>query len=87
MRADSDDNESAAHAGGKGEEMAVGARVRVHPGTAAESMGVIVEDFGELCGLDVHVGANQIANRARRWAVASEDGTLAFVDSDQITAD
>jgi hypothetical protein len=38
-------------------------------------------------GLDVRVGANQIANPARRWAVALDDGTLVFADCDQITGD
>jgi hypothetical protein len=87
MRAASDDDESTPDAGGEDTQVAVGARVRVHSGTDTESLGVIVEDFGEMHGLDVRVGANQIANAARRWAVALDDGTLVFVDSDQITAD
>jgi hypothetical protein len=32
--------------------LAVDMRVRVYPGTDAESPGVIVEDFGELAGPD-----------------------------------
>jgi hypothetical protein len=87
MGAASDDAESIPDGGDKDTQLAVGARVRVHPGTDTESLGVIIEDFGEMYGLDVRVGANQIANAARRWAVALDDGTLVFVNSDQISAD
>jgi hypothetical protein len=33
------------------------------------------------------VGRNQIANLPRRWAVALDDDTLVFMNSDQIAAD
>lgn len=87
MGATSDDAENTPDAGDQDTQFAVGARVRVHPGTDTESLGVILEDFGETSGLEVRVGANQIANAARRWAVALDDGTLVFVNSDEITAD
>jgi hypothetical protein len=68
-------------------QVPLGARVRVHPGTDAESLGVIIDDFGEFPDLDLCIGENQIANPPRRWAVALDDGTLVFVNSDQITTD
>jgi hypothetical protein len=68
-------------------QQAVGARVWVHPETDAASLGVIVEDFGEISCLGVHIGTKQIAKPARRWAVVLDDGTLVFVDSHQINTD
>ncbi len=35
------------HSSGTGGQFAVNMRVRVYPGTDAESRGVVVEDFGE----------------------------------------
>jgi hypothetical protein len=64
--------------------LAVNDRVRVHPGTEAESRGVIVEDFGEMVAQAVDIGDNHFADPARRWAVVLESGTLVFVDSDQL---
>ena len=78
--------QSTANAGGEDAQVSVGAGVRVHPGSDVECRGVIVEDFGETAGLEVRIGADQIAKPARRWAVALDDGGLAFLDSDQITA-
>lgn len=85
MRAASGDGESMAGAGDADAHVAPGARVRVHPGTDAESLGVIIEDFGEMHELDRRVGDNQMANSPRRWAVVLDDDTLVFVHSDQIT--
>ncbi len=59
-------------------------RVRVNPGTDAESRGVIVEDFGEMMAQAVDIGANHFADPARRWAVVLDAGTLVFVDTDQL---
>lgn len=87
MQAASDDDEITSGAGDADAQVTLGARVRVHPGTDTESAGVIVEDFGDMSGLGAAVGANQIAKLPRRWAVALDDGTLVFVDSDQITTD
>ena len=84
MQADSNDDESN-HA--EAVQVAVGARVRVYPGTDAESFGVVVEDFGDISGVDLRVGADQITAAPRRWAVVLDDGSLAFANSDQITAD
>ena len=59
--------------------------VVVFPGTNQQQGGVIVEDFGESAGYAVEIGANRIAGAARRWAVKLNDGTLVFVDSEQIS--
>lgn len=64
--------------------VAVDTRVRVYPGTDAECLGVVVDDFGEIAGHAVDIGTNHIADPARRWAVRLDTGTLVFVDSDHI---
>ncbi len=64
-------------------QLAVNMRVRVYPGTDAESPGVIVEDFGELAGQAVQIGAHHI-DPARRWAVQLDTGNLVFADTDQL---
>ncbi|MCV7259185.1 hypothetical protein [Mycobacterium shimoidei] len=86
MRADSD-NDQSAPAGDANARIAVGTRVRIHPRTDAESPGVIIEDFGEMPRVDVEVGTNQVIGPARRWAVALDNGTLAFVNSEQLSAE
>jgi hypothetical protein len=58
-------------------------RVRVYPGTDAESPGVIVEDFGELAGQAVDI-AGRCINPARRWAVVLDNGNLVFVNTHQL---
>jgi len=63
--------------------LAVNMRVRVYPGTDAESRGVIVEDFGELAGHAVDIGGHHI-DPARRWAVVLDTGNLVFANSDQL---
>lgn len=85
MQAESDGDESNHDADAEAVQVAVGERVRVYPGTAAESFGVVVEDFGDISGVDLRVGADQIA-APRRWAVVLDDGSLIFANSDQITA-
>jgi hypothetical protein len=87
MGAASDDDGSTTDTAGEDPQPAVGARVRLHPRTDTESPGVIVDDFGEMSGRGVDVGANQIATPARRWAVALDDGALALVDSDQMATE
>jgi hypothetical protein len=67
--------------------LVLGARLRVYPGADAESLGVIVADFGEASDLGVHGGENRTANPPGRWAVLLDDDTLVYVDSDQISAD
>ena len=69
---------------GRDSELAVNDRVRVNPGTEAETRGVIVEDFGEMAAQAVDIGDNHFADPARRWAVVLESGTLLFADSDQL---
>ena len=64
-------------------QLAANVRVRVYPGTDAESPGVIVEDFGELAGQAVDIGGHHI-DPARRWAVQLDAGNLVFADSDQL---
>ena len=63
--------------------LAVNMRIRVYPGTDAESPGVIVEDFGELAGQAVDIGSRLI-DPARRWAVVLDIGNLVFVNTDQL---
>jgi len=63
--------------------LVVNMRVRVYPHTDAESLGVIVEDFGELAGQAVDIGGHQI-DPARRWAVVLDIGNLVFVNTDQL---
>ncbi|MBX8687362.1 hypothetical protein GO011_07940 [Mycobacterium sp. 20091114027_K0903767] len=67
--------------------LSVGDRARIHPGTADEQVGVVVEDFGTDAGLPVDIGQQHIADPARRWAVSLDDGNLVFVDDADIVAD
>jgi hypothetical protein len=64
--------------------VAVDMRVCVYPGTDAECGGVVVEDFGQTVGHPVDIGAEHIADPARRWAVVLDTGVLVFADSDQL---
>ena len=68
-------------------ELAIDMRVRVYPGDAQETAGDIVEDYGSVAGQPVTVGQELIVASARRWAVLLDDGTLVFVDSDQLAAE
>ncbi len=68
-------------------QLAVNMRVRVYPGTDAESPGVIVEDFGDLAGQAIEIGDTHFADPARRWAVVLDTGDLVFVDSDHLVPD
>lgn len=45
--------------------------------------GEIVEDYGSLAGTEVVVDENHTV-RARRYAVALDDGRIAFLDDDAI---
>ena len=67
--------------------VAVNVRVRVYPGTDGEVRGTVVDDFGDTAGHAVDIGANHIADPARRWAVTLDTGDLVFVDSDQLVAE
>lgn len=69
---------------GSGSELTVNQRVRVNPGTDAESHGVVVEDFGEMPAQAVDIGDNHFADPARRWAVFLDAGTLVFADTHQL---
>lgn len=62
----------------------VGDAVRIFPGTDRECRGVITDDFGEVAGCGVDIGAIHIADAARRWAVTLDDGGLVFVDGNDI---
>ena len=76
--------------GNKGEtdaQLAVNTRVRVYPGTDAESRGVVVEDFGELAVQPVEIGGQRFADPARRWAVVLDTGNLVFANTDQLVAE
>ena len=87
MGAASGDDEISSAADDADAQLALGARLRVHPGTDAESLGVIVADFGEVSDLGARRGETQTGNPPPRWAVLLDDDTLVFVDSDQISAD
>lgn len=67
--------------------LGVDQRVRVWGGTDSEACGLVVEDFGDLAGQSVDLGAEHVADAARRWAVLLDDGSLVFVDSDAIAAE
>ena len=62
----------------------VNSRVRVYPGTDAETRGIVVEDFGEMTPQGVDIGDNHFADPARRWAVLLDTGSLVFIDTDQL---
>jgi hypothetical protein len=68
------------------QSLSLGTAVRVYPGTAREVSGVIVEDFGDSAGQVVQVGGHHIVDAARRWAVRLDNGSLVFVDDNDITA-
>jgi hypothetical protein len=68
-------------------DFAVGARVRVYPGSSDERSGIIVDDFGDDAGYAVDIGGQHIAEASRRWAITLDDGTLVFVDSFQLATD
>jgi hypothetical protein len=61
--------------------LAVGSRVRRTDGS--NTTGEIVDDFGDLAGAEVAVDHHHTA-RARRWAVALDDGGIAFLDDDAL---
>ncbi len=71
---------------GHGGQLAVNMRVRVYPGTDAEGLGVIVEDFGDLAGQAVDLGGVHI-DPVRRWAVHLDSGNLVFVNTGQLVAE
>jgi hypothetical protein len=68
-------------------DFAVGARVRVYPGSPDERSGIIVEDFGDTAGYGVDIGGQHIADASRRWAITLDDGNLVFVDSFQLASE
>ncbi|RZL74473.1 MAG: hypothetical protein EOP32_34095 [Rhodococcus sp. (in: high G+C Gram-positive bacteria)] len=62
-----------------------GARVRVRAGGGARSawvLGVVVDDYAA----EADVSAGHEWAPVRRWAVATDDGTLVFADDDGIEA-
>jgi hypothetical protein len=69
---------------GDGAQFEVNSRVRVYPGTDAETRGIVVEDFGEMTPQAVDIGDSHFADPARRWAVLLETGSLVFIDTDQL---
>ena len=73
--------------GETGGQLAVNMRVRVYPGTDAESRGVIVDDFGEMAAQPVEIGGQRFAEPARRWAVLLDSGNLLFANTDQLVAE
>jgi hypothetical protein len=68
--------------GGKRKRLlAVGCRVRTKD--ESHATGEIVEDFEAFAGAEVVIDSRRTA-RARRWAVALDDGTIAFFDDNAI---
>lgn len=65
---------------------AVGEQVVIYAGSEREATGQVVEDFGDFVAHSVDVGSTRIADPARRWAVTTDDGSLHFVDSDDLSA-
>ncbi|MBE7195389.1 MAG: hypothetical protein INR66_23295, partial [Gordonia polyisoprenivorans] len=65
---------------------AVGEQVVIFAGSDRAATGRVVEDFGDFVGHSVDVGSTHIADPARRWAVATDDGSLHFVDSVDLSA-
>lgn len=61
--------------------LAVGRRVRTTDD--AQATGKIVEDFGDLAGTEVVVD-EKLTARARRWAVQLDDGSIAFLDDEDL---
>lgn len=61
--------------------LAVGSRVRTTDESRAT--GEIVKDFGDLAGTEVVVD-DTLTARARRWAVRLDDGTLVFLDDENL---
>ena len=59
----------------------IGANVRTTD--EAKCTGHIVEDFGDLAGVEVRVSPDLTA-RSRRWGVALDDGRIAFLDDNDI---
>jgi hypothetical protein len=64
-----------------GGEFEVGTMVRTTDD--AHITGKIVDDFGDLAGVEVVVDAHQTA-KSRRWAVALDDGRVVFLNDDGI---
>jgi hypothetical protein len=64
----------------------VDAAVRVYPGTPQEVHGFVVEDFGGISGQSVDIGEHHIVDAARRWAVRLADGSLVFVDDEDVAS-
>ena len=66
------------------EPLAVGVRVRAHPGTGEETRGVVLEDFGENVGVANVIGEHRVVEPARRWAVALDTDALVFLDTEHL---
>ena len=64
--------------------IAVGARVRVRRPSEEAQTGEVVEDYAALT--DTAEGGHEWAP-VHRWAVALDDGRLAFADTENLTAD
>ena len=65
---------------------AVGEQVVIYAGSDRVTTGRVVEDFGDFVAHSVDIGSTRIADPARRWAVATDDGSLIFVDSVDLSA-
>ena len=69
----------------RGEEsntIAVGSRVQTTD--SPPKTGVVVEDFGDLAGVQVLIDRDHSA-QSRRWAIMLDDGSIVFRDAHSLT--
>lgn len=59
----------------------LGDEVIVFPKSSRETVGRVVEDFGDGPGYAVDLGGGRTVQPARRWAIHTHDGGLVFVDT------
>ena len=80
MRAGKNDDDDDGLPAASVADFAIGTRVHVNRGGGEEFCGTIVEDFGDDAGYGVTIG-DTLLGPSRRWAIALDDGNLAFLDS------
>ncbi len=74
-------------AAGEHAALAVGTAVTAFAGSDRESVGRVVDDFGDFTPVATEYNGERIAEPARRWAVLTDGGELVFADSADLTAD
>src|ERR1700751_5663925 len=68
--------------GDQSNTIAVGSRVQTTD--SPPKTGVVVEDFGDLAGVQVIIDRDHSA-QSRRWAIMLDDGSLVFGDPPSLT--